>query len=83
MQERVKDPREPEYGAAPMQCEATRLMLAVKQGDARAFDQLVESLRGRAFHVARSLVGSRDDAMDLAQEAFLKVYRARDTFREG
>jgi RNA polymerase sigma-70 factor (ECF subfamily) len=71
------------YGAAAMQCEATRLMLALKQGDARAFDELVESLRGRAFHVARGLTGSRDDAMDLAQEAFLKVYRARDTFREG
>jgi len=83
VEERVKDNREPEYGAAPMQCEATRLMLAVKQGDARAFDELVESLRGRAFHVARSLVGSRDDAMDLAQETFLKVYRARDTFRDG
>jgi RNA polymerase sigma-70 factor (ECF subfamily) len=79
----VKDDSQPEYGATPMQCEATRLMLAVKQGDARAFDELVDSLRGRAFHVARSLVGSRDDAMDLAQEAFLKVYRARDTFREG
>lgn len=83
MEEHVKDTGEPEYGAAPMQCESTRLMLAVKQGDARAFDELVESLRGRAFHVARSLVGSRDDAMDLAQEAFLKVYRARDTFRDG
>jgi RNA polymerase sigma-70 factor (ECF subfamily) len=58
-------------------------MLEVKQGDARAFDELVDRLRGRAFHVARSLVGSRDDAMDLAQEAFLKVYRARDTFRDG
>jgi RNA polymerase sigma-70 factor (ECF subfamily) len=58
-------------------------MLEVKHGDPRAFDALVDSLRGRAFHVARSLVGSREDAMDLAQEAFLKVYRARDTFREG
>jgi RNA polymerase sigma-70 factor (ECF subfamily) len=29
------------------------------------------------------LVGSRDDAMDLTQEAFMKVFRARDTFRDG
>jgi RNA polymerase sigma-70 factor (ECF subfamily) len=64
-------------------CEATRLMLEAKRGDARAFDLLVESLRGRAFHVARALVGSRDDAMELTQEAFLKVYKARETFREG
>jgi RNA polymerase sigma-70 factor (ECF subfamily) len=66
-----------------MGCEATRLMLAAKSGDARAFDRLVESLRGRAFRVATSLVGSRDDAMELTQEAFLKVYKARETFREG
>jgi RNA polymerase sigma-70 factor (ECF subfamily) len=66
-----------------MQCEATRLMLAVKHGDAAAFDALVHSLRGRAFHVARSLVGSRDDALELSQEAFLKVFRARESFREG
>lgn len=58
-------------------------MLAAKRGDRQAFDQLVESLRGRAFAVARALVGSHDDAMELSQEAFLKVYKARDTFREG
>ena len=79
----MKEPARAEYGGSPMQGEATRLMLAAKHGDARAFDLLVESLRGRAFHVARSLVGSRDDAMELTQEAFLKVFRARDTFREG
>jgi RNA polymerase sigma-70 factor (ECF subfamily) len=76
-------PADPGYGGDPMQCEATRLMLAVKNGDERAFDALVLSLRGRAFHVARSLVGSRDDALDLAQETFLKVFRARDSYREG
>jgi RNA polymerase sigma-70 factor (ECF subfamily) len=71
------------YGARPMQCEATRLMIQAKHGDREAFDHLVESLRGRAFHVAHSLVGSRDDAMELAQEAFLRTYRARESFRES
>jgi RNA polymerase sigma-70 factor (ECF subfamily) len=66
-----------------MQCEATRLMLAAKRGDKTAFDALVESVRSRAFHVARALVGSNEDAMELCQEAFLKVYKARETFREG
>lgn len=63
--------------------DATRLMLATKAGDPDAFDQLVRRLRGRAFRLAHALVGSRDDAMDLAQEAFLKVFRARETFRDG
>ena len=66
-----------------MQCEATRLMTAVKTGDDVAFDQLVSMMRGQAFYVARSLVGSRDDAMDLSQEAFLKIFRAKETFRDG
>ncbi|MDZ4771785.1 MAG: sigma-70 family RNA polymerase sigma factor [Planctomycetota bacterium] len=71
------------YAEPDMQCEATRLMLAAKSGDRTAFDELVESVRGRAFHVARALVGSNEDAMELCQESFLKVYRARETFREG
>jgi RNA polymerase sigma-70 factor (ECF subfamily) len=66
-----------------MECEATRLMTAAKGGDSTAFDALVLILRGRAFRVAHSLVGSRDDALDLTQEAFLKTYRARRTFRDG
>jgi RNA polymerase sigma-70 factor, ECF subfamily len=73
----------PEYGGASMQCEPTRLMLATKRGDPQAFDVLVETLRGRAFHVARALVGSQDDAMELCQETFLRIYKARETFREG
>ena len=71
------------YGPSPMQCEATDLMTAAKHGDREAFDRLVRSCRGQAFHVARSLVGSRDDAMELSQEAFLKTYRARATYRDG
>lgn len=71
------------YGGASMGLESTRLMLAAKAGDREAFDTLVETLRSRAYHVARSMVGSSDDALDLSQEAFLKVFRARETFREG
>ncbi|MBL8858178.1 MAG: RNA polymerase sigma factor [Planctomycetes bacterium] len=72
-----------EYAGAEMNCEATRLMLAAKRGDKPAFDALVDMVRSRAYHVARALVGSNEDAMELCQEAFLKVYKARETFREG
>jgi RNA polymerase sigma-70 factor (ECF subfamily) len=66
-----------------MQADATRLMTAAKNGDREAFDRLVESLRGQAYRLAVSLVGSREDAMELSQEAFLKTYRARASFRDG
>lgn len=69
--------------ADPMTQDITQLMLATKNGDQLAFDTLVQRLRSRAFYIAHSLVGSRDDALDLAQESFMKVFRARDSFRDG
>lgn len=57
-------------------------MVAAKRGDREAFNQLVVRLRGRAYQVARSLVGSRDDAMELCQETFMKVFRARETYED-
>lgn len=38
---------------------------------------------GRAVAVARGYVGNREDALDMAQEAFYRVFRALDRFREG
>jgi RNA polymerase sigma-70 factor, ECF subfamily len=69
-------------GQPPLELDADQLMRATKAGDRRAFDALVSQLRARAFHVAYGLVASRDDAMDLTQEAFLKIYRARASFDE-
>jgi len=76
----VKESSGAEYQGDDMQTEATRLMTAVQAGDHAAFDDLARTLRGRAFQVARSLVGSRDDAMELCQETFMKVFRSRDSF---
>jgi RNA polymerase sigma-70 factor (ECF subfamily) len=63
--------------------ELTALMLAAKTGASAPFDELSLRVRGRAFRVAHAMVGSRDDALELVQEALLKTWRARDTFREG
>jgi RNA polymerase sigma-70 factor (ECF subfamily) len=70
-------------GDGGVEAEISRLMALAKKGDREAFDQLVGRLRGRAFHTALALVGSREDALEQAQEAFLKTWRARDTFRDG
>jgi RNA polymerase sigma-70 factor (ECF subfamily) len=77
-------PRPAAPPSAPLgAAEATALMARVKRGERAAFDELVLRLRSRAFHVAQGLVGSRDDALELSQEALLKIYRARETYREG
>jgi RNA polymerase sigma-70 factor (ECF subfamily) len=60
-----------------------RLMLAVRDGDAQAFQELVERYQGRLVTVLEHLVGNRDLAEDLAQEVFLRVYRARRTYQPG
>ena len=66
-----------------MNCEATQLMASARLGDERAFEALFESVRGVALQAARSLVGSHADAQDMTQEAFLKAYRARESYDPG
>jgi RNA polymerase sigma-70 factor (ECF subfamily) len=39
------------------------------------FSQFVKEFRLRGFHFALQIVGNREDAMDVTQEAFLKVHR--------
>lgn len=57
-----------------------RLMLQVRDGDAEAFTELMRRYQTRVILVLEHLVGSRDWAEDLAQEVFLRVYRARKTY---
>jgi RNA polymerase sigma-70 factor (ECF subfamily) len=54
-----------------------RLMLRVKAGDADAFTQLVTQYQDRLVNVLYHLVGDQELAEDLAQEVFLRVYRAK------
>jgi RNA polymerase sigma-70 factor (ECF subfamily) len=56
------------------------LMLRVREGDAEAFTELMRRYQARVLLVLEHLVGSRDWAEDLAQEVFLRVYRARKTY---
>jgi len=70
----------PEYCPPPMQCEATQLMTEARTGAPEAFESLFSKVRGGAFQAARSLVGNYEDAQDLTQEAFVKAYRARESY---
>jgi RNA polymerase sigma-70 factor (ECF subfamily) len=50
-------------------------------GDARAFDAIVTLHSQRVIQLAWRLVGSREDAEDLAQEAFIRLHRSLADFR--
>jgi RNA polymerase sigma-70 factor (ECF subfamily) len=60
-----------------------RLMLQVRDGSATAFEELVMRYQGRLITVLEHLVRRRDLAEDLAQEVFLRVYRARKSYVPG
>jgi RNA polymerase sigma-70 factor (ECF subfamily) len=63
--------------------EEVRLISGAKHGDHRCFEVLVERYMGPAIQVALGYVRNRDDAADLAQEAFYKVFRSLGSFRDG
>jgi len=66
-----------------MQDPDVRLMLRVRDGDAFAFDELMLRYQNRVVTVLEHLVGNRHQAEDLAQEVFLRVYRARGRYQVG
>ena len=53
----------------------------VQHGDIDAFELLVAAYEKNVFNVALQMVGNREDAQDMAQEAFLKAYNSLDSFR--
>lgn len=60
-----------------------RLMLQVRQGNAAAFEKLVEKYQNRLISVLEHIVPKRDQAEDLVQEVFMRVYRARERYVPG
>ncbi len=59
------------------------LVELAQKGDRRAFRKLVERHQRRAFAIAFGLVRDEDDAREIVQEAFLRVYRNLERFKGG
>jgi len=59
---------------------AARLVTAAKAGDTLAFEELVRRYRKRIFALALALTGTPSDADDIAQDVFMRAYRALDRF---
>ncbi len=59
------------------------LVMSIGTGDKqakKAFEMLVERHKKTAYRVALGMVGNKDDAFDISQEAFLRVYKSANTF---
>jgi RNA polymerase sigma-70 factor (ECF subfamily) len=57
-----------------------RLMLRVRNDDAEAFEELVRRYQSRLLAIFHTTLGSREQAEDLVQEVFLRIFRARHTY---
>jgi len=58
-----------------MDANEAELIRRFQAGEKESFDDLMIMFQDRALSLAWHLVGNRDDALDLVQEAFLKMYR--------
>ena len=60
-----------------------RLMLQVRDDNAVAFETLVDKYQARLIAVLEHIMPTKEGADDLAQEVFMRVYRARKTYVPG
>ena len=58
-----------------------QLVERVQQGDKRAFDLLVLKYQHKIFGLISRYIKDSDEVQDVAQEAFVKAYRALPKFR--
>jgi RNA polymerase sigma-70 factor (ECF subfamily) len=57
------------------------LLKKSQEGDIAAFEKLIEGYQKRVFNIAYRLVGNYDDASELAQEVFIKVFKSLRKFK--
>ncbi|HEY7208958.1 MAG TPA: sigma-70 family RNA polymerase sigma factor [Bryobacteraceae bacterium] len=68
-------------GAANARTDERSLIRAAQRGDSIAFEQLVRSYDATVLRMAYNLLHSEEDARDIYQEAFLRVYKKLPEFR--
>ena len=66
---------------SPRDAEESRLIARCLAGEVEAFRPLVQRYQRLAFSVAFRMLGSRADAEDIAQQAFVDAFNALERFR--
>ncbi|MCK4631851.1 MAG: sigma-70 family RNA polymerase sigma factor [candidate division Zixibacteria bacterium] len=56
------------------------LMRAIQKGDMVAFNEIVNRYKGRLMNVIGRMVSSQEEAEDIVQETFIRVYQHRQSF---
>ena len=64
-----------------MKLDENKLLERAKHGSERAFEELVRLYEARVFSYAMTLLGNRQDAEEVTQDVFVKVWRTLARFR--
>jgi len=67
--------------SSPLREDDRESVLASQRGEREAFDRLVERYQRDVYRLCYRYVNNHHDANDMAQEVFLKAYRALGRFR--
>jgi RNA polymerase sigma factor (sigma-70 family) len=65
------------------QPDLSTLLARCRAGDELAWEAFVYRFQGRIYALAYSYAGEREDARDLAQEIFIRLYESRTKWAEG
>lgn len=77
----IDSPQGEGYPRKMVDTQEQTLLRRILDGDESGFAQLVTQQTGQVVGLAWRLVGNRDDAEEIAQEAFLRLHRALPDFR--
>lgn len=58
-----------------------RLIKKCKKGNLKAFEELIKKYENKSYAIALKILKDSDDAMDISQEALIKVYKSIKTFK--
>ncbi len=61
--------------------EELEIVRQVQDGDSSAFESLVLSHQTKVYNLSLRMVGNEDDALDMAQESFIRAYNSIGSFR--
>ncbi len=59
----------------------SKILIAAQKGDLKAFNAIVNFYQTAIYNHLYRLTGNKDDAADLAQDAFVKLYKTRERIR--
>jgi len=59
----------------------TQLMLRVKEGDQKAFREIVEKHQTSILNLCARFIGNQEDAEEIAQDVFIRLLRYADSYQ--